>query len=170
MSHEFNKGYNSYGAGPGHSHEFRQGVWARQQEERRAREAAERSARERDEDFARQVSERAQAVNPGFSMGWAQSVGDTNAGARFSRGGIAHAMKNGAFLGVVLCLLYAFVYTSAPHDAWLAYVLAGGFGGALAGAALHMALIVLRWVVVALAWGLVVLLALVAVMALWQAL
>lgn len=165
MSDDFNKGYFSHGAGSGSSHEFRQGAWARQEDERRAREAAERAARERDEAFARQMSERAQAVNPGFSMGRAWPVGASGA---HTGGRLARSVKNGAFLGVVLCLVYAFVYTATPGEAWLAYALAGGLAGAVAGAALHMALIVLRWVVVAVVWGLVAVLALGAVMALWK--
>jgi hypothetical protein len=82
------------------------------------------AARQRDEDFARQMSARTQAVNPGFSMGRAWSVGDTKPGARVTRGGVTYAMKNGAFMGVVLCLIFAWVYTPKPEDQWLAYALA----------------------------------------------
>ena len=53
MSDEWNKGY--FSTGPQHSHEARQGQFARQQEQQREREAAARAAREREQRFQDQM-------------------------------------------------------------------------------------------------------------------
>ncbi|KAB2319784.1 hypothetical protein F8A86_07085 [Betaproteobacteria bacterium SCN1] len=164
MSDDYNKGYFSHGSGSG-SHEFQQGVWARQAEERRAREAAERQARERDEAFAREMSERSREVNPGFSMGRVDTwSGPSGAGASSS----GEYARNGALIGAMLCLLYAVFYTADSDASWIVYPLAGAAVGALAGVALYVTFILLRWAVILLAYalGLGVLAAI--VVAIWQ--
>lgn len=176
MSGDFEKGRFSHGAGPGQSHGFQQGVWARQADERRAREAAERAARERDEALARQVAIHGQRVQAGTGarQGASRAGAGHGLGAACAAGGtldaVARSVKNGAFVGVVLFLVYAFTVLPKPDDAWLPHALAGGVVGAVAGGVLHVALILLRWALVVLAWAFGLLLLAGAVGGLWDGL
>jgi hypothetical protein len=137
-SDEWNKGYFSYG--PHHSHDARQGAWAREQErvrEAQAREERARAARDR---------EVLASMRQGFTLpapGWQQYTAYPASSAEPATfGGTVRSM---AMLGCVLGLAYAyFVLQLAAVAALGRWAIAGVAAGAAAGVALYAVILVCR--------------------------
>lgn len=156
MSDEFNKGYFSYGSQ--RSEEAQRGRWARQEEERRERERAAREQSRRELDAAWERSCQQAAGGARGACTPSGTTSSSSSGAPSEPATLGGCVKGLAVAGAVLFVLAALGRDISGLQALSVWAFQGAALGAVAGAVVYAAIVVLRVALVVVAFVLKVVL------------